>query len=113
MGICYVETKNLDGETNLKNKQANKEVIKLAENDGNVLSNFDNAVIECEPPNEFLYKFEGKMTLAANKKVISLDADQIVLRGSNLKNTEWIYGIAVYTGHQSKVMMNSAKSVSK
>jgi magnesium-transporting ATPase (P-type) len=112
MGICYVETKNLDGETNLKNKQANKEVLKMAQNDEDVLKNFDNAKIECEPPNEFLYKFEGKMTMP-NGKVFSLDADQITLRGSTLQNTEWIYGIAIYTGHQTKVMMNSAKSVSK
>lgn len=48
-----------------------------------------------------------------NGKVFSLDADQITLRGSTLQNTEWIYGIAIYTGHQTKVMMNSAKSVSK
>lgn len=26
-GICYIETKNLDGETNLKHKVANKEIM--------------------------------------------------------------------------------------
>lgn len=75
MGICYVETKNLDGETNLKNKQASKEVLKMADNDTTALKNFDNAVIECEPPNEFLYKFEGKLTMPGGQKVVSLDAD--------------------------------------
>lgn len=30
-----------------------------------------------------------------------------------MKNTKWIYGVAVYTGHQTKVMMNSSKNVAK
>ena len=34
----------------------------------------------------------------------------MVLRGSSLRNCEWIYGIAIYTGHDTKVMMNSSKS---
>lgn len=41
---------------------------------------------------------------------MALDPDQMLLRGSSLKNTGWIYGIAIYTGHDSKVMMNSASS---
>jgi len=27
-GVCYIETKNLDGETNLKQKNAHKDVLK-------------------------------------------------------------------------------------
>lgn len=38
--------------------------------------------------------------------VIGLGEEQILLRGSSLRNTGYIWGIAVYTGHDSKVMMN-------
>ena len=35
--MCYIETKNLDGETNLKNKVAHKEFTKKFDNEQNVL----------------------------------------------------------------------------
>lgn len=44
---------------------------------------------------------------------ISLDANQMLLRGSSLRNTEYIYGIVIYTGHESKIMKNSPKSRNK
>ena len=46
-------------------------------------------------------------------KEIALEADNLCLRGSSLRNTEWIVGVAVFTGHDTKVMMNSAKSTPK
>lgn len=115
-GVCYVETKNLDGETNLKHKQAKKECWKLAESDKDVLVNFDNAVIECEKENEFIYKFFGTINLNKDDHLtspIALDIDQILLRGSSLKNTKYVYGVALYTGHDSKVMMNSSNNKAK
>jgi magnesium-transporting ATPase (P-type) len=36
---------------------------------------------------------------------IPLGADQILLRGSQLKNTAWIYGIVIYSGQETKLMM--------
>ena len=61
-GICFVETKNLDGETNLKHKQADKNVMRLAQTEQDAFKNFTGATIDCEAPNEFLYKFEGNLT---------------------------------------------------
>ena len=50
------------------------------------------------------------MKFQEKEMVISLDIDQMLLRGSSLRNTEYIYGISIYTGHDTKVMMNSSKS---
>jgi magnesium-transporting ATPase (P-type) len=105
-GQSYVETKNLDGETNLKLKQANKDIIEQIkdEKDFPKLS----GMIICEKPNNLLYKFEGQMTLGGGK-TISLNADNLMLRGCQLRNTEYIYGITVFQGPDTKIMRNSAK----
>ena len=112
-GICYVETKSLDGETNLKHKQPPRSCINLAKNDKLVMSNFNSAIIECEKENEFIYKFLGSMKLTFRSDPFHLEIDNMLLRGSSLKNTKWAYGIAIYTGHDSKVMMNSMKNKPK
>jgi P-type E1-E2 ATPase len=57
-GSCYIETKNLDGETNLKYKQAIAETVELGDNDEKILYGVSQGlVVECEPPNEILYNF--------------------------------------------------------
>ena len=115
-GICYVETKNLDGETNLKHKQAEKKIVQQSQNMEEILANFRNTSIECEVPNASIYTFQGVMTFQDQQgegREIPLEVDNLCLRGSSLRNTEWAIGIAVFTGHDTKVMMNSAKSLPK
>jgi len=45
--------------------------------------------------------------------LIQIDYNNILLRGSSLKNTDYIYGIIVYAGHHSKIMMNSLRARTK
>lgn len=111
-GICYVETKNLDGETNLKHKQAHKNFLKIGKTEEEILQNFSGALIECEQPNELLYKFQGNITLKTGE-VFPLDADMFLLRGSALRNTGHVYGVCVFSGHETKIMKNSSRSKSK
>ena len=71
-----------------------------------------NAHIICEPENESIYTFQGQLQIKGKKDIL-LDAEQLLLRGMSLRNTEWIIGVAVYTGHDSKVMMNQSSSPNK
>ncbi|XP_057738423.1 putative phospholipid-transporting ATPase 9 isoform X1 [Arachis stenosperma] len=106
--ICYVETMNLDGETNLKLKQALEETSKLQED-----SNFQNfsATIKCEDPNANLYSFVGSLEL--DDQQYPLSPQQLLLRDSKLRNTDFIYGVVIFTGHDTKVMQNSTDPPSK
>jgi magnesium-transporting ATPase (P-type) len=86
-------------------------VIDYATNDATVLEKFQGAFVECENPNEMLYRFEG--TMIVNGTLVPLSVDQILLRGSSLRNTEWVYGLVVFTGHETKIMKNSVRSKAK
>ncbi|KAF5933820.1 hypothetical protein HYC85_029991 [Camellia sinensis] len=106
--LCYVETTNLDGETNLKLKQALEVTSPLNED-----SRFQNfkAVIRCEDPNANLYSFVGSLEI--EEQQFPLTIQQLLLRGSKLKNTDYIYGVVIFTGHDTKVMQNSTAPPSK
>jgi len=108
-GVCYVETKNLDGETNLKYKISCKETIELARNQEDLQRLYGG--MKCELPNPSLYTFEG--ILKVGDLLVPLSSDQLLLRGSILKNTAWIYAIVTYTGPEAKIQLNSSKAKSK
>ncbi|XP_051115700.1 probable phospholipid-transporting ATPase 4 [Andrographis paniculata] len=107
-GICYVETMNLDGETNLKVKRAMETTLSL--DDDETFKDF-SAVVRCEDPNPNLYTFVGN--LEYDRLVYPIDPSQILLRDSKLRNTTYIYGVVIFTGPDTKAMQNSTKSPSK
>lgn len=108
--LCFVETKNLDGETNLKHKSAPKGVKEF--NDAEeVALQYEGEVI-CEVPNDQIYKYEGVIKTVNGTK-ISLSSDNLLLRGSSLRNTDWIVGVVTYTGHDTRIMRNSVASKQK
>ncbi|CAI5505615.1 unnamed protein product [Closterium sp. Naga37s-1] len=118
-GACFVDTMSLDGETNLKTRNAISETnaMSLAELAGL------RGRVECEHPSAAIYTFVGNMRLgvdagsydeekeaeeeATGNPPLFLGPDNILLRGSRLRNTGWAVGMVVYTGRQTKVMMNS------
>ena len=66
--------------------------------------------IICEKPNNAIHKFEGCIKISQLDKNISLGTENLLLRSCSLRNTEFIYGVAIFTGHDTKVMKNNAKS---
>ncbi|KAK3228622.1 hypothetical protein Dsin_000503 [Dipteronia sinensis] len=105
-GVAYVQTINLDGESNLKTRYAKQEtLLKLPEKEK------INGMIKCEKPNRNIYGFQANIEV--DGKRLSLGPSNIILRGCELKNTTWAIGVAVYTGCETKVMLNSSGAPSK
>ncbi|EED21926.1 phospholipid-transporting ATPase, putative [Talaromyces stipitatus ATCC 10500] len=105
-GLCYIETANLDGETNLKVKQAIPETAHLV--NPSDLSRLSGR-LRSEQPNSSLYTYEATMTMHAGggEKELPLTPEQLLLRGATLRNTPWIHGVVVFTGHETKLMRNA------
>lgn len=156
---CYVETSNIDGETNLKLKQSPEGFNSLPSFDSvdreSLLCTIEHdrasvsfneykkrmskeVVIKSDPPNGHLDTWGGAITnlqvpnmrdsndndgdekaeddkLFANdfrdilydKRNVNLSFDNLLLRGSELRNSDWIYGLVIYTGFNCKIFMNN------
>ncbi len=65
--------------------------------------------LRSEQPNSSLYTYEATLTIAAGggEKELPLQPDQLLLRGATLRNTPWIHGVVVFTGHETKLMRNA------
>jgi len=105
--LCYVETAQLDGESNLKQLKAVKETDRLSEKDLCKMV----GTVECEEPHPLLYTFHGR--LRQKEAITALDTKQLLLRGVTMRNTTWAYGVIVYGGSDSKLSLNQRNPPSK
>lgn len=106
-GIAYIETMALDGETNLKSKQACP-IFTEHSNSLSALQSCDAEIIS-EDPNLDLYNHEGKAIV--NGKAMPLTLNQVIYRGSLLRNTNEAIGLVVNSGEECKIRMNASKNV--
>ncbi|XP_016306765.1 phospholipid-transporting ATPase IC-like [Sinocyclocheilus anshuiensis] len=104
--LCYVETAELDGETNLKFKMGLKVTDERLQEE-NQLARF-NALIMCEEPNNRLDKFVGTMIWDAQS--YPLDLDNMLLRGCKIRNTDECHGLVIFAGNDTKIMRNGGKT---
>ena len=105
-GMAYVETMALDGETNLKSKQALPQLARSCKTVEDIVS--CKAHIVVEDPNLDLYNFEGRVSIG--DETLPLTNNEIIYRGSILRNTSEAIGITVYSGEECKIRMNAIKN---
>ncbi|OSD08296.1 phospholipid-translocating P-type ATPase [Trametes coccinea BRFM310] len=109
--VAYVETKNLDGETNLKSRSACPALTHLST--ARACADKRNAFrVECDRPEPNLYKFNAAVVTADEKKT-SVDSNMVLLRGTVLRNTRWVIGVVLFTGEDTKIVLNSGATPSK
>jgi phospholipid-transporting ATPase len=103
----------LDGETNLKNKASPTLISNIGINE-ETLSKLSEFKVTCQPPNDSIHKFEGTIeNCFQTQSKGSLDYSNFLCRGSSLRNTDWIIGVVAYTGHETRIMMNSHQTHQK
>lgn len=98
----YVETKNLDGETDLKFKKVHTKIHRMFK------KNYfyqKEVIFECQRANPFFFNSFGVIK-GINTKMFKISYDSIMLRNCFLRNTNYCIGLVAYTGHDTKVMQN-------
>ncbi|CAE6457915.1 unnamed protein product, partial [Rhizoctonia solani] len=108
--VAYVETKNLDGETNLKSRHAVPELTHLRT--AHACAHASPMLLEAESPDVNMYKLNAAVLTESGKKS-PVDLQTVFLRGTLLRNTRWAIGIVLYTGSDSKIVLNSGGTPSK
>jgi len=125
-GTAFLETANLDGETNLKLRESveklQKKLTHVVKRDGNEVSEIVDqelkayrSTIHCNPPDMMLYEFNARIEVFGEELPLNgvSGGGQFLQRSTKLKNTKWCLGIAVYTGPQTKIQMNMNDPPSK
>lgn len=109
--VAFVETKNLDGETNLKSRVACPPLTLLQT--AQACADLNNTFrVDCDRPDTNLYKLNAAIVGSDGQKA-PVDIQQVLLRGTVLRNTRWVIGVVLFTGEDTKIVMNSGDTPSK
>nr|XP_012136582.1 PREDICTED: probable phospholipid-transporting ATPase VA isoform X2 [Megachile rotundata] len=102
-GIAYIDTCNLDGETNLKQRQVVRGFVDFQ--DTFQPAKF-RSVIEVDQPSTRIYRFHGAV-VHPNGGRVPVSTENLLLRECLLKNTDFVEGIVIYAGHETKALLNN------
>lgn len=116
--LCFVETKNLDGETNLKIRRSLKATSAITSEEDLEHAHF---VVDSEAPHANLYSYNGVLRYTPTdqygkqmeEKQEAITINELLLRGCTLRNTKWVIGMVIFTGSDTKIMLNGGETPSK
>jgi phospholipid-translocating ATPase len=108
--VAFIETQNLDGETNLKSRNASPALsdLRSAQDCAKTVNTFS---VECDRPDINMYRFNA--TVSRNGQKSPVDLQMVLLRGTILRNTEWAIGVVLFTGADTRIVLNSGVTPSK
>ncbi|GAA5901112.1 uncharacterized protein JCM6883_004758 [Sporobolomyces salmoneus] len=129
-GLCFVETKNLDGETNLKPRKSLKATAGIANEEDVEHAQF---WVDSEAPHANLYSYNGVLRWRSKEEKPGMEhpvtegreremggemqeaitINELLLRGCALRNTKWVIGLVLFTGADTKIMLNQGETPSK
>lgn len=113
-GMCYLETKNLDGETNLKPRRSVKATSTITSEEDIERSSF---YLDSEPAHQNLYHYHGvlrfKDPASGEQRQEPVSINELLLRGCSIRNTSWVIGLVLFTGADTKIMLNGGDTPSK
>ncbi|XP_024378284.1 phospholipid-transporting ATPase 2 isoform X3 [Physcomitrium patens] len=105
LGLCYIETAAMDGETDLKTRVIPGPCHGLTSAQ---LLNI-KGMIECPEPDKDILRFDARVRLFPpfpGDELSPLGVKNTLLQCCYLRNTEWACGVAVYTGNETKIGMS-------
>lgn len=109
---CYIETKNLDGETNLKLRSAVSGLTHIRSARDCTDRSKSSFHIDCDAPSADLYRLNAKVVMA-DHSTYPVDLQTVLLRGAVLKDTTWVIGVVLFTGENTKIIQNAGQTPSK
>ncbi|KAF8375398.1 hypothetical protein PRIPAC_81827 [Pristionchus pacificus] len=107
-GNAFVETSNLDGESNLKHRNVPKIFSDYCGEDITLDDSFLRLKIASAPPSKEPSEMRGSMEM--NGRSETFTPENSLLRGCRLKNTTFVEGIVIYAGHDTKMMLSSGRA---
>ncbi|MCP9264201.1 Phospholipid-transporting ATPase [Dirofilaria immitis] len=112
-GMAYIETSNLDGETNLKIRQALPITAWIIDDNSAMALCSSSSIVECDPPSSALYKFHGVIKINNLFKILKKEMMTKILKWIIPSNTDWVYGVTVYVGRYTKLVLNTTDTRTK
>jgi phospholipid-translocating ATPase len=109
--VAFVETKNLDGETNLKSRNAVQALSFLRSAHACADAKRSGFRIDCDAPDVNMYRLNA--AVVTPEATYPVDLQTTLLRGTVLRNTKWVIGIVLFTGVDTKITLNSGGTPSK